>query len=249
MHGEIPEVRLQESAPRGVLSSSERQLFRLGSVAIVLGSLLAFIFNAIHPRDFDFDRFTESFLRGAATSTIWIPDHLGLAFAILLLTIGLGAFARSIAGELGSALARLGFVSALVGGAVGLVLMALDGSAAKAAAEAWAGSEGAEKAVAFSSASALVHAALSVLSIFLIVYGVTMAIFGLAIVLGDGYPKWFGWGMLVLGVVSVVPGVLLANDGEFTRGNYGLFVGSSLATSVWVLIAGVLLWRRAQTAS
>jgi hypothetical protein len=43
--------------------------------------------------------------------------------------------------------------------------------------------------------------------------------------------------------------VLLANDGEFTRGNYGLFVGSSLATTVWVLMAGVLLWRRAQTAS
>jgi hypothetical protein len=45
---------------------AERALFRLGAAATVSGSLLAFVFNAIHPRGFDFDRFVESFLRSAA---------------------------------------------------------------------------------------------------------------------------------------------------------------------------------------
>ncbi len=40
---------------------------------------------------------------------------------------------------------------------------------------------------------------LAILSIFLIIYGITIVLFGSAILLGDGYPNWFGWGMLVLG--------------------------------------------------
>jgi hypothetical protein len=227
----------------------ERPLLRLGGGALIAGSLLGAVLNALHPRGFDFDDFTESFLRSAAGDPLWVADHLGLGLSTVLIVVGLAVFARTVAGEAGAALAHTARLTVLLGGALGLALVALDGPAAHTAAVAWERASGPEKAVALATATMVVQVALAFLAmVMLILFGAASVLFGLAIVLGQGYPRWLGWGWLVLGVASAAPGVLLATDGTFTAVSYYLFVATSIPLSLWILLVGILLWRRASTA-
>jgi hypothetical protein len=72
-----------------------------------------------------------------AKSDIWIPLHLALLVSFILMLGGLVAIHDSIRGGLPGALARLGLAAAIVGAAGGVVLLALDGFAAKHLAESW----------------------------------------------------------------------------------------------------------------
>ena len=77
----------------------------------------------------------EATARVVAASQIWIPLHLALLVAFVLMLGGLVAIHDSIGGGVPGALARFGLASAIVGTTVGVVLITLDGFAAKHLAE------------------------------------------------------------------------------------------------------------------
>src|SRR5215217_7248071 len=113
----------------------EGSIFRIGSVAGIIGSLLAMVGNLLHPATPIGD--LEGVARTIAESERWVPVHLVIVVGLILMLGGLVAISRSIQGGVGGALAQLGSVAAVAGVSVGVVLVIVDGVAAKHLAEAW----------------------------------------------------------------------------------------------------------------
>lgn len=185
-----------------------------------------------------------------AESTIWVGDHVGIVFAVLLVTGGLVAIYRSITSEPGAAWARLGFAGALVSAAILSVLMATDGITIKVLAQAWVNATEAEKAAAFRVAHALALVDFAIFSIWTIVFfGVTIILYGLAVSTSNAYPKWLGWVAVLAGIGSALIGLRLAYRGPSVFVVNILFPIFSIIITIWVLVMGVLLWLKAGRAA
>jgi hypothetical protein len=138
-------------------------------------------------------------------------------------------------------LARLSLVAALPGAGVMLVGVAVDGFATKALADLWANAVGPDKAAAFQLALAVETALFHTWAALFI--GLPFLLIGASGLLdGGGFPRWLrtiatigGAGAVLMGVAGFlqlhVPGAL-----------FNVF---ALLVTLWVLAAGVLVWRAA----
>ena len=228
----------------------ERTLLQIGAVSLIVGFVLTIVHVALivvdaplsDPGD------TEAFLQSIVDSSIWAGIHVLVLVPFLLGVGGLLALYRSITGEPGAALAQLGFAAALMGGAISSVSVAiLGGSAMKELADAWAAA--ADKEVPFAVAEATILVSFDIGSWGnLIFYGVAPILYGLAIALTGLYPKWLGW----VAVVGGVGGVLIQMV-QFSQGvsqvTSTVYVASFLVVTLWLVVMGVLMWRKAGTAA
>jgi hypothetical protein len=222
----------------------ERTLTRIGAAAAVLGAVLGLVVNVLHPRVND-PANTRAFLRQVAESTIWVGDHVGIIFAVLLVTGGLVAVYRSITSGPGAAWARLGFAAALVSAGLGFVTFAVEGIALKRVAVAWASAPRGEKAVAFRVADALVQIQWALDSVWILIFfGATFILYGVAVVLSDVYPKWLGWVAAGGGLCSSLLGLHIGYHGPSSLVFNILFPIFSILLTAWIFMMGVLLWRR-----
>lgn len=223
---------------------SERVLFRFGGAAAILGALGGAIANVLHPRVSDFgEGYPENILTEIAASGSWLTVHVVILFAVFLGTIGLIAVARSITGA--SGMERLAFAAAIGGGTIGSVSVAIDGYAVKSVADTWAAASSADQAAVFFTASAMSDIGwANFMLIVMTLFGAIPAIFGWAILLGGGYPKWLGWVGVVIGLASIVLGVTGIFGGPSTS-FFSVYLPLSLLFTLWALILGVLLWGKA----
>ena len=179
-------------------------------------------------------------------SPSWAGIHVPAIVGGFLIIVGLLALYRSITSEPGGALARLGFTAALVGGALYLVSIAIEGSGAlKVLANTWAAA--ADKAVPFAVAEAMYLVSLDIFSGSWIVFaGLAPILFGLAIALTDFYPKWLGWMAIVGGVGNALIAIVLFSQG-WSPVTDSIFTMFGLMLNGWQLVMGVLMWRKAGT--
>jgi hypothetical protein len=157
---------------------------------------------------------------------------------------GLVAIRHSLRDGLADALARFGLAAAIAGASIGLVLVILDGVAARQLAQEWAEAPSQERAVAL----ALVHANetlnFALVSAFNLVFAATTFIlFGLAVAAADVYPRALGWVAVLAGVLSLVAGLIQAAVGEPTEASRLLTIIGPTVITLWLLIMGVLLLR------
>ncbi len=227
----------------------ERTLLRIGSISAILGAILGFTVNAVYPRTFQAG-VTEESLTLMAESPIWEGVHIGIMFTGLLILSGMVALYRSISQEPGAGLARLGYTTAVVGGCIFLVSVAIDGFAMKAVAESWISASEAQKAVAFQVAYAVGQVNFGIYSIwFIIFFGVTLILYGLAIGLSDVYPHWLGWAAVAGGLWSATVGLIQFYNGPSVLNTDLRFLLLMFLISIWVLVMGVFLWRKAGAAA
>ncbi len=218
--------------------------YRLGGGAAVVGSLVAMVGNLLHPITPTAD--PAGVARAIHGSEIWIIDHLAIVAGLILMLGGLAAISHSIRGALGEALARFGYVSSLAGVTVGLVLVTLDGVAAKQLADAWAAAPPAEQAAALRILSAEETINFALVALFNILFaGVTFILYGLAVTRSDVYPRWLGWPVVMAGIGSLAVGLIQAQVGESTGVSRVASIVFPTIITLWVAIMGVLLMRRA----
>ena len=225
---------------------SEIWILRIGSVGGIVGSLLAMVGNLLHPATPIGDR--EGVARTIAESAIWVPVHLAIVVGLILMLGGLVAVSRSLEGGLPGALARLGSIAAVAGVTVGVILVIVDGVAAKHLADAWAAAPPAEQAAALRVVLAEESINFALAALFNILFaGVTFILFGLAVAWSDEYPGWLGWVVVLAGIGSVPVGLVQAYTGEsigFTR--IATIIFPTIIT-LWVVVMSVLLWRKAKS--
>ena len=219
-------------------------IFRIGSVAGIVGALLAMVGNLLHPATPIGD--PQGVAQTIAESKTWVPVHLVIVVGLILMLGGLVAISRSIEGGVPGALARLGSVAAVAGVTVGVVLVIVDGVAAKHLADAWEAAPPKEAAAALRVVLGEEAINFALAALFNILFaGVPFILLGLAVAGSDEYPGWLGWAVVVAGVGSVPVGLVQAYTGEsipFTR--IATIIFPTIIT-LWVVVMSVLLLRKA----
>src|SRR5262245_5242054 len=220
-----------------------RWMYRIGGVAAVVGAVLGGVGNLIHPVTPEHD--PVGVARVIADSDIWTPVHLAIVLAIFLMLGGLVAIYHSIRGGLPGALARFGLFAAVAGATIGLVLVILDGVAARQLAQEWASAAPGEKATALGLVHVNETINFALASLFNLVFAAaTFILFGLAVALSNVYPRWLGWVAVVAGVASIGAGLIQASVGEPTGASRALTIFGPTVITLWLLVIGVLLVRK-----
>ena len=226
----------------------EGSIFRIGSVAGIIGSLLAMVGNLLHPATPIGD--PEGVARTIAESERWVLVHLVIVVGLILMLAGLVTISRSIQGGVAGTLAQLGFVAAVAGVTVGVVLVIVDGVAAKHLADAWEAAPPEEAAAALRVVLAEEAINFALAALFNILFaGITFIMLGLAVAWSGEYPGWLGWVVVVAGVGSVLVGLVQAYTGEsigFTR--IATIIFPTIIT-LWVAGISVLVWQKASSSS
>jgi hypothetical protein len=226
--------------------STQGWVLRIGSVAGIAGALLGMAGNLAHPAAPTASQDAQGLARAIADSGRWVPDHLVILLGLIGMLGGLVAIARSIEGELPGALARLGSIAAVAGATVGLVLLGIDGVAAKHLAQAWTTAPPTEQAAALHAllAEEAINFALGTL-FYILFAGVTFVLLGLAVAWSQIYPRWLGWTAMVAGAGSVVVGLVQAQVGETNAVTRIPSIVFPTVITLWLVWMGVLLLRKA----
>ncbi len=241
---------MQKSSSEEVSDRLETKswVIRAGSVAGIVGSLLAMIGNLLHPATPNGD--PQGVARTIAESAVWTPVHLVIVVGLVLMLGGLIALSRSIEGGLAGALAHFGLMAAVVGVAIGLVLVNVDGVAAKQLADEWQAAPASEQAAALRILLAEETINSSLAALFNLVFaGAAFILLGLAVAQSGEYPKWLGWLAAVAGVGSVAVGLVQAYYGESSTFSQAATIVFPTIITLWTAGMGVLLLRKPATPS
>jgi hypothetical protein len=181
-----------------------------------------------------------------ADSGVWVGVHLVIVVGLILMLGGLGAITLSIDGGLSGALARMALVSAVAGVTVGLVLVIVDGVAAKHLADEWATAPPEEKAAALRVVIGEETINFALASLFNILFaGVTFMLYGVAVARSGLYARWAGWLVALAGVWSVPVGVVQAYVGESTTFTKVATIISPTIITLWVAWLSWSIFRKA----
>lgn len=234
---------MQQHSERGF----ERPLFRMGTVAFIVGIVVFFGSTAFHASREDPTDHPSVFAEYAESDT-WIAAHIGQFAGGMLITAGFVALYRFLQAKTQSgtvsALALLGLITAIITAGVIAILQAVDGISLKMAVDSWAAAPAEEKMAAFRVAEGIRWTEIGINSIFRILQGSTAIIFSIAIMIRSGpLPRWVGGVGLFAGVTTIVAGLNVAYVGfAATLGGISIAILSSYFA--WIVIMGVYMWRR-----
>ena len=147
---------------------------------------------------------------------------------------------ESVSGTGWSRIAAGGAIASLAATAA---LQAVDGIALKVMVDAWAVAPAAQKEGAFHAAFAVRQVEIGFASMLSLFFGLTVTVYGVALLVGPTYPKWMGGLAIAGGVSTTVAGVVMAYTG-FSGLAMAINMPASAVLLVWMLTLGVLMWRR-----
>jgi hypothetical protein len=177
-----------------------------------------------------------------AQDSFWVWSHLGQFLGVAVLGVAFVALAATLEPGLAAAWGRIGQVGAAVTVAAAAALQAVDGVALKVTVDRWAAASGTRRDLAFEAAFAVRQVEIGLASLFSLVSGLTVLVLGLALVWSIRYPVWLG----ALGILAGL-GLLGAGSAQAQAGFSGtamtLSMGASVVLLVWLLLAGVFMWR------
>jgi hypothetical protein len=226
----------------GTSTTSEGWIVRYGARAGIVGALLGMVGNLLHPPTPTAD--AEGVAHAIAQSDLWVPVHLAIVIGLILMLGGLAAIRHAIDGGPAAGAARLGYASAIAGVTVGVILVTLDGLAAKHLADSWATAPAAEAATALRLVTAEETFNFALAALFNILFaGVTFILYGLAASWSRRFPRWLGWVVVVAGAGSIVVGLIQASVGESTGVSRILTIIFPTIITLWLVVMGVLVAR------
>jgi hypothetical protein len=243
------ERHITESAA-GTLDSPSRAFVRIGGIAAIVGCLIFMVANVLHPRSSDIADYREQ-IETVGASGIWVVDHLVFLLGVLLMTAGLLALGRYLAGHPRSApWARLGDTFAIISAAVVGVLIALDGLASKEVHQAAVEAAPAARTAYFAAAQMMETIDASLFSIWICTFfGVTFGLYAAAVLVGRQFAPWTGWVAAAAAAAALVLGVIQGVDGLSKLVTNQLFVLTASTLNTWLLFTAIALVRRERAAA
>jgi len=224
---------------------SERNNHKLGAIAAIAGALLLFAGTFLHPLGADPNDPLAAFTEYAA-DPLWVTSHLMQLIGLLLMVVALLLLSRRMAGGRGSGWAYLGAVGAGASLSVAAALQAVDGIALKVMVDSWAAASPTEKGMLFYAAFGVRQIEVGLASILSLLLGLTVAIYGIALVLDHNFPRWLGWLAIIGGIPTAASGIIMAYRG-FSDVAMTINMSASSLLLVWIIGLGVWMWRLAPT--
>ena len=217
--------------------------YKIGAVAAIAGALTLFVGTFLHPANADPNDPLAAFTEYAADRT-WIASHLLQLLGVILIVVALVVLSRLMSNGGGASWAYLGAVGAGSTLSVAGATQAVDGIALKRMVDSWAAASGADKEILFLATVAVRQIEIGLASVLALLFGMTVTIYGLALVSDRSFPKWLGWLAILGGIPISMAGVVMAYTGFSNSAMTINLSGSSLAL-VWILVVGVRMWHLA----
>jgi hypothetical protein len=190
----------------------ERNGVKLAGGLLVGGLLINVIVTMFHPSG-DEDNHEKIFTE-YAESDAWEIIHLGQTLGLLLAIAGILVLCRllSLRGAW-SVLATLIAASAVITGAVFVILQGLDGVGLKEASDTWLAAGGPERAERLHDAETIRWLEWGFQSYFRAILGITLILLGAGIAFFRLLPNWLGWLAIVAGALSIALGIDVGYQG------------------------------------
>lgn len=221
----------------------DQRLLRLGAVCAIAGAVVSIIAGA------GFNNLTNTGEAKEILATIssqpdwfWPAVHLGFIIGAFLWAGAFGSLAASLRRELGWSLARWASSALIIGAAIHVVDASLNGFVMSELADLWARDGGNAQVVQSADTLLLILKGLWA-NVLIFFHGISFILMGMAVAKGEHYPAWLGWIGAFGGAGSLVIGTLM-----FVNANLlpeGLFIAFAIVVSLWMIVMGALMWRRA----
>lgn len=223
----------------------EQAFLRIGAVCAILGTVLS-VAAGTGFGNLTNELATEPVLSYVASrpSWYWPAVHLGFIIGALLWVGALTVLSGSLVQGVGWALGKWGVASVIVGATIHIVDSSINGFGLTALANTWAAAPAPAQESFLRAGDTLLWILggtwASVISFF---HGLPFVLFGLAMVLDRSYPTWLGWVGFVGGAGSLASGMIMFLSVGLFPGR--LYIAFALVVSLFMLVMGVLMWRRA----
>ena len=214
---------------------------RIGGVTAIGGAVILFVATLFHPMSADPNDPAAAFAEYAA-DRLWVASHLGQFLGLALLCGSLVALADAMEAGWSAAWARVGVAGTAASLAAAAALQAVDGVALKVMVDRWMEASGEDRVRAFEGAFAVRQIEIGMASLLSLLFGLTLSVFGVAMLRSQRFPGWLGALGLLGGLATVAGGVAQAYTG-FSPLAMNLSLPASCALLLWALVVGGRLWR------
>jgi hypothetical protein len=219
-----------------------RYTMRGASVAAIGGALLLFVGTILHPSGADPNDAVAAFSEYAADQ-LWIASHLTQLLGVTLIVCALIQFSRLLASGAARDLAWIGAAGAIASLAAAAALQAVDGIALKNMVDAWAAAAEPDRTTLFYAAYGVRQIEVGLASITSLLLGVTMCVYGAAVISDHSFAKWLGWLPIIGGFPTAIAGIVIAYTG-FSGLAMSINMPANLLLLIWMIALGVMFWRR-----
>ncbi len=219
-----------------------RYNLRGASVAAIGGALLLFGGTILHPSGADPNDAVAAFSE-YADDQFWIASHLTQLLGVALIVCALIQLSRLLASGSARGLAWIGAAGSIASLAVAAALQAVDGIALKMMVDAWAAAAEPDKTALFYAAYGVRQIEVGLASIMSLLFGLTMCVYGVAVISDHTFAKWLGWLAIIGGIPTAIAGVVMAYTG-FSELAMSINMPSNSLLLIWMIALGVLFWRR-----
>ena len=216
---------------------------RTGSLAAISGAVILLIGTIMHPGGAEPNMPVDAFTEYAASQT-WVASHLLQLLGVILVVAVLVLLARSMADGPAAEWATLGLTGAGAILALSGALQAVDGVALKVMVDSWASRPEPEKTAIFQAALGVRQIEIGLASITSLIMGLTVVLYGIALLIDWRFPRWIGAIALAGGAPMAVAGVVIAYTG-FSDLAMIFNMAAGLLLIVWMVGLGVYGWRQA----
>ena len=208
----------------------------------MLGALLLFVSTLMHPLGADPNDAVAAFTEYAA-DRLWVGSHLGQFLGVAMIVAALVALSRTLEEGKAAAWSRIGLAGAIASLAAMAALQAVDGVALKFMVDRWAAAPAEQQPVVFEAAFGVRQVEIGLASLISLLFGITVTVYGVAVILSPIYPSWVGFLAILAGLGTAAAGVVQAYTG-FSRLAMTISMSASLLLLVWMIVVGVLMWSR-----
>jgi hypothetical protein len=215
---------------------------RIISIAAISGALFLSAGTYLHPMSADPNVPSAAFTEYAADHH-WVASHLMQLLGIALMLAALILLSRRMAGGPADAAATLGTAGAVASLAVAAALQAVDGVALNAMVNTWAAASGQEKEVLSQAAFAVRQIEIGLASIASLLFGLTVSIYGIALLTDPRFPKWLGLLAIAGGAPTAIAGIVIAYTG-FSASAMAINMPAGSLLLCWMVALGIYVWRR-----
>jgi hypothetical protein len=215
---------------------------RIAAICAIVGSLLLFVGTFLHPMHADPNDVLAAFTEYAA-DRLWIISHLVQLAGVALAVGALLFLAQEVEARNRARWPRIAAGGAIASLAVTAALQSVDGIALKTMVDVWAAAPAAQKETAFYAAFAVRQMEIGLGAVLSLLFGLTVTVYGIALLVDHTYPQWLGGLGIAGGVPTIVAGMVMAFTG-FSGLAMAISMPAGSLVLVWMLTLGICMWRR-----
>jgi hypothetical protein len=215
---------------------------RIGPISAVAGAVLLLVGTFLHPMSADPNVPMAAFTEYAA-SHIWVASHLMQLAGVMLIAASLVLLSRRMADGPSAEWATLGALGAIVSMAVASALQAVDGVALKFMVDNWAAIPEPGKSGLFVAAFGVRQIEVGLASIGSLLFGLTVSIYGIALLIDRRFPRWLGAVAIAGGIPTAIGGLAIAYTG-FSDLAMTINMPANSLLILWMIALGIYGWQQ-----